>query len=55
MEAELEDERKQRMAAVNAKKKIEGDYKDMEAQLEMALKVKEDTLKQLRKLQVQVT
>jgi len=52
METELEEERKQRQAAVNARKKIEGDYKAMEQQVEMANKIKEDALKQLKKLQV---
>ena len=54
MEAELEDERKQRSAAIAGKKKIEADYKDMEQQLEMHNKVKEDALKQLKKCQVKL-
>lgn len=54
VEAELEDERKQRAASVAAKKKMEGDMRDLEAHLEMANKLKEDALKQLKKLQVQV-
>lgn len=52
LEAELEDERKQRTAASASKKKLEADYKDLEQQLEMHNKVKEDALKQLKKLQV---
>lgn len=48
----MEDERKQRAAALASKKKLEGDYKDLEQQLEMHNKVKEDALKQLKKLQV---
>lgn len=52
IEAELEDERKQRTAALASKKKLEADYKDLEQQLEMHNKVKEDALKQLKKLQV---
>ncbi|KAL7307346.1 hypothetical protein TKK_0000535 [Trichogramma kaykai] len=54
LEAELEDERKQRSAAIAQRKKIEADYKDMEQQLEMHNKVKEDALKQLKKLQTQI-
>lgn len=54
VEAELEDERKQRAASVAARKKLEGDMRDLEAHLEMANKLKEDALKQLKKLQVQV-
>ncbi|XP_011332661.1 myosin heavy chain, non-muscle isoform X2 [Ooceraea biroi] len=54
LEAELEDERKQRAAAIAARKKMEADYKDIEQQLEMHNKVKEDALKQLKKLQAQI-
>ncbi|GAB0099171.1 Myosin heavy chain, non-muscle [Sergentomyia squamirostris] len=53
LETELDEERKQRAAAVAAKKKLEGDLKDMEATLEMNNKVKEDALKHAKKLQVQ--
>lgn len=52
MEAELEEERKQRTAAISARKKVEGDLKDIEQQLEHVNKVKEDALRQLKKLQV---
>ena len=52
MEAELEEERKQRGAAVNAKKKFEMDMKDLEGQVEAAAKAKEDSIRQVRKLQV---
>lgn len=52
MEAELEDERKQRALAVAAKKKLEMDLKDLESQIEAANKGREDAIKQLRKLQV---
>ena len=52
LEAELEDERKQRTNALSQRKKLEADLKDMEQQLEMHDKIKEDALKQLRKLQV---
>ncbi|XP_033630199.1 myosin-10-like isoform X2 [Asterias rubens] len=54
MEAELEEERKQRGAAVNAKKKFEMDMKDLEGQVEAAAKVKEDSIRQVRKLQSQM-
>lgn len=52
LEAELEDERKQRAAALAAKKKLEADFKDVEQQLEIHNKIKDDALKQLKKLQV---
>ena len=54
IEAELDEERKQRAASVALRKKLEGDLKDSEAQLEMHIKVKEDALKQLKKLQNQL-
>ena len=54
MEGELEEERKQRTAAANARKKLEGDMKNIEQQVEMANKVKEDSVKQLRRLQVRL-
>ncbi|XP_067006005.1 myosin heavy chain, non-muscle isoform X2 [Anabrus simplex] len=53
LEAELEDERKQRTNALAQRKKLEADIKDMEQQLEMHDKIKEDALKQLKKLQAQ--
>ena|SRR6218665_1758008 len=52
MEGELEEEKKQRLAATNARKKLEADLKVMEQQVDMATKVKDDSIKQLRKLQV---
>merc|ERR1719225_844945 len=51
LEAELDEERKQKQAAVNAKKKLETDYKDLESTMDMNNKLKEDALKQLKKLQ----
>ncbi|XP_051986016.1 myosin-10 isoform X1 [Xyrauchen texanus] len=54
MEAELEDERKQRALAVAAKKKLEIDLKDLEAQIEAANKARDEAIKQLRKLQAQM-
>uniref|UniRef100_F6QF55 Myosin, heavy chain 10, non-muscle n=1 Tax=Xenopus tropicalis TaxID=8364 RepID=F6QF55_XENTR len=54
LEAELEDERKQRAMAVAIKKKLEMDMKDLESQIEAANKGREDAIKQLRKLQAQM-
>ena len=54
MEAELEDERKQKALAVNARNKLQGDLAGMEQQVEMANKVKEDAVKQYKKLAAQV-
>lgn len=54
LEAELEEERKQRTAAVTARKKLEVDLKDLEGQLEMNSKVKDDALKQLKRAGTQL-
>ncbi|XP_074553570.1 myosin-9-like isoform X1 [Halichoeres trimaculatus] len=54
MEMELEDERKQRSAAVAARKKLELDLKELEAGIDMANKNRDEALKQLRKLQAQM-
>ncbi|XP_031631624.1 myosin heavy chain, non-muscle isoform X2 [Contarinia nasturtii] len=54
METELDEERKQRAAAIAAKKKLESDLKDIEATLEMHNKMKEDAVKQAKKLQGQI-
>ncbi|KAH8261692.1 hypothetical protein KR044_013474 [Drosophila immigrans] len=54
LEAELDEERKQRTAAVASKKKLEGDLKEIETTMEMHNKVKEDALKHAKKLQAQV-
>uniref|UniRef100_H2RW08 Myosin heavy chain 10 n=1 Tax=Takifugu rubripes TaxID=31033 RepID=H2RW08_TAKRU len=54
MEAELEDERKQRALAVAAKKKLEMDLKDIESHIEGANKARDEAIKQLRKLQAQM-
>ncbi|XP_032122512.1 myosin-9 isoform X7 [Sapajus apella] len=51
MEAELEDERKQRSMAVAARKKLEMDLKDLEAHIDSANKNRDEAIKQLRKLQ----
>lgn len=52
LETELEDERKQRTLLAAAKKKQEGDMKDLEGQIETANKGRDEAIKQLRKLQV---
>lgn len=52
MEAELEDERKQRSLAMAARKKLEMDLKDLEAHIDSANKNRDEAIKQLRKLQV---
>nr|XP_033816474.1 myosin-10 isoform X1 [Geotrypetes seraphini] len=54
LEAELEDERKQRALAVASKKKMEMDLKDLEGQIETSNKAREEAIKQLRKLQAQM-
>ncbi|PWA15527.1 hypothetical protein CCH79_00014746 [Gambusia affinis] len=54
MEAELEDERKQRALAAAAKKKLEMDLKDIEGHIEGANKARDEAIKQLRKLQAQM-
>ncbi|XP_030063973.1 myosin-10 isoform X2 [Microcaecilia unicolor] len=54
LEAELEDERKQRAVAVASKKKMEMDLKDLEGQIEASNKAREEAIKQLRKLQAQM-
>jgi len=52
MEAELEDERKQRTLAVASKKKLEMDLNELEGQIEAANKGREEAVKQHKKLQV---
>jgi myosin protein heavy chain len=54
MEAELEEERKQRALAVNARNKLQGDIQGMEQQVEMATKLKEDAIKQYKKIAAQM-
>ncbi|XP_056264332.1 myosin-10 isoform X2 [Pseudoliparis swirei] len=54
MEAELEDERKQRTLAVASKKKLEMDLNELEGQIEAANKGREEAVKQHKKLQAQV-
>lgn len=52
MEMELEDERKQRSAAVAGRKKLELDLKELEAAIDMANKNRDEALKHQKKLQV---
>lgn len=52
LEAELEEERKQRGQASGGKKKLEGELKDMEDQLEATSRGRDEAIKQLRKIQV---
>lgn len=54
LESELDEERKGRVSAANAKKKIEMDIVELEEQLEATNRVKEDGLRQLKKYQQQV-
>jgi len=49
---ELEEERRQRGAAVSAKKKMEGEFAELEASIENANKQKDDAQKQFKKIQV---
>ena len=42
------------VAALNSKKKLDGDYKDLESTMEMNNKMKEDALKQMKKAQAAV-
>lgn len=52
MEAELEDERKQRALSAAGKKKLELDLNELEGQMEAVTKGRDEAVKQLRKLQV---
>ncbi|XP_040927030.1 myosin-9-like isoform X2 [Betta splendens] len=54
MEAELEDERRQRAQALSSRKKLETDLVQLEAQIDAANKGRDEALKQLRKLQGQM-
>lgn len=55
MELELEDEKKQRSMALSARKKLELDLGDLEAQIDQAVKARDEALRQLKKLQVSQT
>ena len=50
----MEEERKGRISASAGKRKLEGDIKELEAQLDQANRIKEDGLKQLKKYQNQL-
>ena len=52
IEQELEEERKLRNAAVQAKKKAESDLNELESQIESAMKGKDDFARQLKKAHV---
>ena len=52
LEAQLEDERKQRSAAQSAQKKIESELNELESQLEAEAKGKEDMQRHYRKAHV---
>lgn len=53
LEIHLEEERTQRSQAVSTKKQLEAELQEAEAQLEAASRGKEDSVKQLRRLQVE--
>ena len=50
LESDLDDERKQRTTALNLKKKYELDLTDLKLQFDEANKLKEESLKQVKKL-----
>lgn len=52
LEIQLEEERSQRSQAVSSKKQLEAGLQESEAQVETASRGKEETMKQLRRLQV---
>ncbi|CAL1540634.1 unnamed protein product [Lymnaea stagnalis] len=54
MEAELEDERKQKAMAVQSRNKLQGTLAGLEQQVELANKVKEDAVKQYKKIAAQL-
>lgn len=54
LEGELEDERKQRSAALTARRKLEADLGELQLQLDNSAKQREDLLKQNKRLQVQL-
>ena len=54
MEAELEDERNQKAIAVNARNKLQGDLAGLESQVEMATKMKDDAVKQAKRIGAQL-
>lgn len=52
LEEELEEERKQQGSASGSKKKLEGELKDIEDQMEATSRARDEAVKQLRKIQV---
>lgn len=54
LEGELEDERKQRSAALTARKKIEADFNELQLQIDNNNKQREDLVKQNKRLQLQL-
>lgn len=54
LESELEDERKQRSAALTARKKIEADFNELQLQMDNQSKQREDLQKQNKRLQLQL-
>ena len=54
LEEELEEERKQRTAAANVKRRLESELSEFQHQFEQANKVKEDAVRQMKKYQNQV-
>lgn len=54
LEGELEDERKQRSAALTARKKIEADFNELQLQMDNNNKQREDIVKQNKRLQLQL-
>jgi len=55
LETELDEERKQRLAAVGARKKLEADLRMSSQQVDTVTKAKDDVAKQLKKTQVCAT
>lgn len=54
LESELEDERKQRSAALTARKKIEADFNELQLQMDHSNKQREELVKQSKRLQLQL-
>lgn len=52
METELDEERKQRLAAAGARKKLEADLRMSAQQVDIVTKAKDDIAKQLKRAQV---
>lgn len=53
LEIELEDEQKLRNSLATAKKKLEGDLKELEDQVDTIARARDEAVKHLRKTQVQ--